>query len=167
LKFFEEIREQLEDLDNQLDNWNENVGVMIETVDSLRDFKSKWLEFKPKSTDKKAVQAEKKEKQRHMLRLITKGIYTWAFTGPLSHKREGQKRPLVNKFHSRDLNFEWSEEFQILFELGVINKLDPKSRPLVDNKSGGLPTGESPKNASRKSSLSTNKQKLDFLLSIN
>ena len=156
-KRVEEIREQLEDLDNQLDNWKENVGVMIETVDSLRDFKSKWLELTPKSTDKKAVQADKKEKQRHMLRLITKRIYTSAYTGSLT---------VVNKRHAKDLNFEWSEEFQILFELGVIKKLNPRTGSLVDKESGRLPTGKTPKTASKKGNLSTNQQKLDFLFAI-
>ncbi len=60
---------------------------------------------------------EKKLRQRHMLKLITKRIVAKSYTGPLlKAKLEGKKRPVVNKKDSMSLEFVRSEEFQILFE---------------------------------------------------
>lgn len=75
-KRIDEINVKLAILNNQIEDWNDNVGRMISTVDSLKDFKSKWLSFQPKKSDSKTVQIEKKTKQRTMLKLITKHIHT-------------------------------------------------------------------------------------------
>ena len=120
-----EIRNELEILDLHIDNWNSDVGKMIEVVDNLKDFKSKWIEMTPQKGDSSKVEAEKKERQGHMLRLITRKISTYAYTGALTKQKfQGSKQPIVNKLHSRRLNFEFSPEFEILFELGVIKKFD-------------------------------------------
>jgi hypothetical protein len=98
---------------------------MIEVVDNLKDFKNKWIEMTPKKRDTSKVQIEKKERQRHMLRLITRKISTYAYTGALTKSKfPGSKSPIVNKLHSRQLIFHFSPEFEILFELGAIRKFD-------------------------------------------
>ena len=159
-----EIREQLEIIDIRLDNWGSDVGIMIEIVDNLKDFKSKWEKLTPKKSDRKAVQADKKEKQRHMLKLITKRIYTYAYIGPLTKtKFIRSNKPVVSKLQSRQLNFEWSEEFEILFEMGFVKKVDELS---VEKRT--LPPGPGVDNTKtkKKNKLSTIQQKLDFLFSI-
>ena len=120
-----DIRNELEILDIHIDNWNSDVGKMIEVVDNLKDFKNKWIEMTPQKGDSEKVEAKKKERQRHMLRLITRKISTYAYTGALTKQRfPGSKSPIVNKLHSRQLIFEFSPEFEILFELGAISKFD-------------------------------------------
>ena len=122
-----EIRNELEIIDIHLDNWNSDIGKMIEVVDNLKDFKNKWIEMTPKKGDSSKVQTVKKERQRHMLQLITRKISTIAYTGVLTKQKfPGSKKPIVNKLHSRRLNFEFSPEFEILFELGAISKFNTR-----------------------------------------
>jgi hypothetical protein len=48
-------------------------------------------------------------------------------------------------------------------ELGVVQKLDPKTGIFVDKKSGGSPAGDRQATANKKNKLSTIQQKLDRL----
>jgi len=119
-----EIRDELEILNIHIDNWNSDVGKMIEVVDNLKDFKNKWIKMTPQKGDSSKVQSVKREKQRNMLRLITRKISTYTYTGALTKSKFPEsKQPIINKLHSRQLNFEFSPEFEILFELGAIKKL--------------------------------------------
>jgi len=120
-----DIRDELEILDIHIDGWNSDVGRMVELVDGLKNFQEKWISMTPKKGDSKKVQTEKKERQRNMLRLITRKISTYAYIGALTKQKfPGSKQPIVNKLHSRQLNFEFSPEFEILFELGAVKKFD-------------------------------------------
>jgi DNA invertase Pin-like site-specific DNA recombinase len=160
-----EIRADLDGVDMQLDNWNENVNRMIELVDNLKSFESKWLKLTPKKEDSKKIQEQKKEKQRHMLQLVTKRIIAESYTGPLTKsKLKGKKRPVVNKKDSMSLAFLWSEDFQILFEMGFIKKVDKLSH--VDKRTYPPGLGVDKTKKKRKIKLSTIQQKLDFLFSI-
>jgi len=74
------------------------------------------------------------------------------FSGPLL------KAKAVDKKDSMSLEFVWSDEFQIFFEMGFIKHVDNKANPI------GPELGKTKKK--RKNKLSTIQQKLDFLFSI-
>lgn len=64
----QEIKDRLEELEVEKEMWNENVGKIIDMIDSLKNFKEKFQE------------ADDTTKQ-HMVKLMTNRIVARAYTG--------------------------------------------------------------------------------------
>ncbi|MGB3862573.1 MAG: hypothetical protein WA915_10840, partial [Candidatus Aminicenantaceae bacterium] len=93
----DEIKEKLSELEIQRDDWEGRVERIISIVDSLKDFKSKFIEVDD-------------QKKNQMLRLMTRKIIA------IGEKRgvHGRKEALMM------LKLIWNDEFQELFEIGLV-----------------------------------------------
>ena len=131
-----EIKDRLEELEVEKEMWNENVGKIIDMIDSLKNFKEKFQK------------ADDKTKQ-HMVRLMTNRIVARAYTGETKR---------VDRKLSKTLEFDWNDEFQALFEMGIVKAVDEQAKEWT-KKYGPKPLG------SKK--LSSRKKPVDFLFSIN
>jgi len=115
--------------------WFENAGRTMDMIASLKNLKEKFL------------RAES-ETQGYWVRLMTKSVTARAYTG--ENKRVDKKLP-------KTLDFEWNEESQALFDMGVIRAVDEQAKEWT-KKYG-------PKTPSSKS-LRCQKKDVDILFSI-
>jgi hypothetical protein len=117
--------------------WNENVEKMIDVVDSLKDFEKKFK----KANDKT---------RKLMIKLMTKKIIANFYKGDLPMK-------VVPQHNRMQLYSVWCDEFQTLFDVGIVKKAEEWDK--THKQKYTLPKP-------KKTKLSSKEQKLDFLLSI-
>ena len=133
------LEERLAELEVEEEMWNENVEKMIDVVNSMKSFEKKFK----KANDKT---------KRFMIKLMTKQVIYNVYTGTAPVPKEARQ----------DLRFIWCDEFETLFEIGVLKKIDKETEKWdkAEKKKFVL---SKPKN----DNLSSKHGKVDFLLSIN
>lgn len=131
------LEEKLVDLEVEEEMWNENVEKMIDVVDSLKDFEKKFK----KANDKT---------RKLMIKLMTKKIIANFYKGDLPKK-------VLPQHNRMQLHFVWCDEFQTLFDVGIVKKTEE-----WNNTQKKKYTLTKPK----KTKLSSEKAELDFLFSI-
>ncbi len=133
------LEERLAELEVEEEMWNQNVERMIDVVDSMRSFEKKFKEANDRT-------------KKFMIKLMTKQVIYNVFTG---------KAP-VAKEARQDLKFIWCDEFETLFEIGVLKMIDKETEKWdkTEKKKFVLTKAKNDK-------LSSKQSKVDFLLSIN
>jgi len=85
--------------------WDENTGRLVAIIDGIKNFKEKFLEFD-------------EERRSQMLKLMAKKITA-----------NSDKQEINGKtYRPKQITIHWRDEFDTLFEAGVIKKLDEIGR---------------------------------------
>ncbi len=105
----EQVTERLEELEIEIEMWAEGTARIIDMVDAIKGFKEKFQK------------ADDKTKQ-DMIKLMTERVVTHAYTGDSER---------IDKKLAKGVDFIWNDEFQALFDLGVIKKVDEQVKKLT------------------------------------